>query len=85
MPKILTFLWQLCHNVLPDRGALLRRGLPIDPICLACLTDIEDNEHLFALCPFVKKVWELAITHGWLCRSPFVNLQDSLQDTFHDL
>jgi len=32
MPKIRIFLWQLCHNVLPTRANLLRKGIFVDPV-----------------------------------------------------
>ena len=66
MPKIKIFIWQVCHNILPVRGTLLRRGLIINPACPLCLGDIESIEHIFKDCPLVHKVWDLAAQHSWL-------------------
>ena len=66
MPKIKIFLWQMCHNALPIRGTLLRRGCRIDPQCPLCLTDIETANHLFDECLQTKEVWDLARHHNWI-------------------
>ena len=66
MPKIKVFLWQLCHNSLPSRGTLFRRGLQLDPTCPACLNDIEDTDHIFLHCPMARQIWDMAAAHQWL-------------------
>ena len=53
--KIQIFLWQVYHHALPSRSTLLQRGLTIDPICPACLSQIEDTQHLFANYPFAAR------------------------------
>jgi len=83
MPKIKIFLWQLCHNALPSKGTLLRRGIQLDPLCLACNTDIEDTDHIFLRCPIVQKVWELAMLHQWIPNSPFAHQGPSLREELH--
>ena len=65
MPKIKMFLWQLCHNALPIRGTLLRRGCLIEPQCPLCLNDIETTDHLFGACSQTIIVWELARLQNW--------------------
>ena len=85
MPKIRVFLWQLCHNSLPSRATLLRRGIQLDPSCLACLTDIEDTDHIFLHCPLAKQTWDLAISHKWLPSPPFGSLNLLARDQLHDL
>ena len=65
MPKIKIFLWQICHQAIPVRGTLLKRGLDIDVVCPVCLGDIESIDHLFSECHIGRKVWELADKHHW--------------------
>jgi len=85
MPKIKIFLWQLCHNSLPTRGTLLRRGLQLDPTCPACLHDIEDTDHIFLHCPMVRQTWDLAAMHHWLPILPAFSSDLSIRDHLHDL
>ena len=66
MPKIKIFLWQMCHNALPVRGTLIRRGCQLDPTCPLCANDIESSEHLFQDCPQTRQIWELAHHHHWI-------------------
>ena len=70
LPKIKIFLWQMCHNALPVRGTLFRRGCQLDPQCPMCMTDIESTEHLFQDCPQIQRVWDLAQQHRWLPTLP---------------
>jgi len=83
MPKIRIFLWQLCHNALPARGTLLRRGIQVDPICPSCLVDIEDTDHIFLRCPMAHNVWDMAVTHHWLPSHPFSQPGSSLCEELH--
>ena len=83
MPKLKIFLWQLCHNALPVKGTLFRRGLQIDPLCQACSADIEDIDHIFIHCPMAKRVWDMAITHQWLPTMPFNQPATGLRDELH--
>jgi len=82
-PKIRIFLWQLCHNSLPSRGTLMRRGLQLDPLCSACDTDIEDTDHIFLHCPMVRQVWDLAVAHQWLPSLPFPHSDSPLREQLH--
>jgi len=83
MPKIKIFMWQLCHNALPLRVTLLRRGMQIDPVCANCALDLEDLDHLFLTCPIARQVWELGVSHRWLPSHPFpqagLSLREGLQ------
>jgi len=76
-------LWQLCHNALPSRGTLLRRGLQVDALCPACLADIEDTDHIFMHCPTAHKVWDMVVAHQWLPNPPFVHPGSSLCEELH--
>ena len=82
-PKIRIFLWQICHNALPSRGTLLRRGIQLDPVCVACSVDIEDTDHLFMHCPMARQVWDLAVAHSWLPSLPFPNTDSPLREELH--
>ena len=82
--KIQIFLRQLFHKALPSWGTLMRRGLQIEPICPACLAQIEDTEHFCALCPFTVRVWDLAALHGWIPRPPFAMLHHTICDALHE-
>jgi len=66
MPKMKIFLWQMLHNALPLRGALVKRGMTINPACPLCMNDIESNDHLFWECPSIKEMWRLPQQHKWL-------------------
>uniref|UniRef100_A0A7C8ZND3 Reverse transcriptase zinc-binding domain-containing protein n=1 Tax=Opuntia streptacantha TaxID=393608 RepID=A0A7C8ZND3_OPUST len=66
MPKIKIFLWQMCHNALPVRETLLRRGCHIDPQCPLCLTEIKTTDHLFGDCPQTIRPWNVAQLHNWI-------------------
>ena len=66
MPKIQIFLWQMCHNTLPVKSTLLRRGCQIDPQCPLCQDDVESSDHLFSKCSQTTKVWDLAKAHQWI-------------------
>ncbi|KAJ1438059.1 Reverse transcriptase zinc-binding domain [Sesbania bispinosa] len=41
-----------CTNALPTAANLSRRGLPIEPNCPICQSEIETIEHTFLLCPW---------------------------------
>lgn len=55
--RIKNFLWRLATNILPTRGNLRRRRVPIDPICPLCFQEAESSEHLFLYCPLAQQVW----------------------------
>ena len=85
MPKIKIFLWQLCHNSLPSRSTLLRRGIQLDPLCPACSNDLEDSNHTFLHCPMAHKVWDMAVAYPWLPNLSFTQLVSSLCEELHSL
>jgi len=63
MPKIKIFLWQVCHNALPIRGILFRRGCHIEPQCPLCTMDMDSIDHLFWNCYGTQRVWDLVVQH----------------------
>jgi len=56
MPKIKIFLWQVCHNALPVRVILFRRGCHIEPECPLFQMDMESIDHLFWTCHETQRV-----------------------------
>jgi len=58
-PKIKMFLWKLQRQALPVGGNLAVRGILTDLVCKRCGED-ESELHILLLCPFAKRVWELA-------------------------
>ncbi|KAL8534635.1 hypothetical protein ACS0TY_010602 [Phlomoides rotata] len=56
-PKILHFLWRACHEALPSRTALVRRGIPADAICPSCGNAGETTDHILIHCPVAVHTW----------------------------
>ena len=84
MPKIKIFLWQMCHNALPVRSTLVRRGCRLDPQCPLCRTDIEAIGHLLCTCPMTMTVWTAARQHQWLpCQPPTTQTWEWLEEFLH--
>jgi len=81
MPEIKIFFWQICHQAIPVRGTLLKRGLSIGAGCRVCLSDIESIDHLFSKCQLGKKVWELADKHQWFPKQFSPNSDHQLTET----
>jgi len=58
-PKVKHFLWKAMKSALPLGEALARRNIIADLNCKRCGRP-ETSLHLLLLCPFAKKVWDLA-------------------------
>ena len=58
-PKVRTFVWRACANILPTRDNLHRRKLKVDPRCELCCQHHESTGHLLWECPFARNVWAL--------------------------
>nr|GMD39101.1 putative RNA-directed DNA polymerase [Ipomoea batatas] len=56
-PNIRNFLWRCIHNVLPTKGALVRRGVDLDNACPLCSQASESLHHLLFVCPQVSDLW----------------------------
>lgn len=50
-PKVRTFLWRACHEILPTRVALMRRHVGANPYCEFCLKEVEKVTHILFACP----------------------------------
>lgn len=55
-PKVKLLVWRICHNSLATKLGLLARGVNIDPVCFLCCQGDETITHLFANCPWSKRV-----------------------------
>jgi hypothetical protein len=65
--KILVFGWRLLLDRLPTRSALNHRGIllnSLDLTCVFCSLYLEDSNHLFFSCQFVKRIW--AAISSWI-------------------
>ena len=58
-PKVWTFMWRACYNVLPTKSKLARRKVQIDPKCFFCGQKDETTEYILWECPFARNVWAL--------------------------
>lgn len=56
-PKIRTFLWRACHDIIPVRATLVRRHVVSNPYCDFCRIGVETGSHIFFECPFFGKIW----------------------------
>ena len=74
-PRILIFLWKLCHLVLPAANFLNHRNIRVQAVCPLCGQHQETVAHLFLDCCFVK-VWfgsNLSIRLDVICPENIVN------------
>ncbi|XP_021749452.1 uncharacterized protein LOC110715189 [Chenopodium quinoa] len=57
LPKWKMFAWKVMHNALPVSALLVRKGLPVDPICIFCRANSESIILLFWDCPLMQWLW----------------------------
>ncbi|KAL4388633.1 hypothetical protein GQ457_09G012260 [Hibiscus cannabinus] len=60
LSKIRSFMWKLCHNIVPTKGILARRfhgAFRASDCCPRCGNEVESIEHLVFFCPFAQDVW----------------------------
>ncbi|XP_075674754.1 uncharacterized protein LOC142643931 [Castanea sativa] len=69
--KIKHFLWKSCTNSLPIKENVLKRAIPIDPICHLCSRDNESVLHALWGCEKVQTVW--ATDFGWVDKNTAVS------------
>ena len=76
-PKLLIFLWQLCHSSLGVRSTLHARQILPFATCALCSTNDETIDHLFRSCPLIQQLWQLPTLRTWLgfslCQSPLLH------------
>uniref|UniRef100_A0A803QQ69 Reverse transcriptase n=1 Tax=Cannabis sativa TaxID=3483 RepID=A0A803QQ69_CANSA len=59
-PKMKNFVWRVCHNWLPSKSELVKRGIQLDSICSGCWNREETIGHALWKCPRLKVVWQTA-------------------------
>ncbi|GJS33986.1 retrotransposon protein, putative, ty1-copia subclass [Tanacetum coccineum] len=58
--KINILAWTIRNYRLPTRANIDKRGIDIHSIlCPFCEEQIKDEDHIFALCPFSRNIWDL--------------------------
>ncbi|KAL3628348.1 hypothetical protein CASFOL_027394 [Castilleja foliolosa] len=55
--------WRIVNNILPCRDRLNSLFKISDTSCLLCKANVEDLNHIFLHCPFIRQVWR---TSFWL-------------------
>ena len=56
-PKIKTFVWRVCRNILPTKTKLFERKLTSSYSCTWCMEEPETVDHVLWHCEFARKVW----------------------------
>lgn len=56
-PKVKTFLWRACREVLPVKEKLSRKGIDNSQLCPAYNEEVESVMHALVLCPAAKIAW----------------------------
>lgn len=57
-PKVKTFTWRACKNVLPTQLRLQDKGIQCPPLCAICTSAGENSWHLFLTCSRSCQCWE---------------------------
>ncbi|KAK7290162.1 hypothetical protein RIF29_04389 [Crotalaria pallida] len=77
------FFWRVIKNILPTKDNLLRKKVPLSPICSGCHEEFESVQHALFQCDFAKRVWELLdlkqIRDGGVRRNPKEWFEDMIQ------
>jgi hypothetical protein len=56
-PAVKMFVWRACHNLLPTKTNLHRKGVCVEAQCPICLQEEETTEHAVWECPSANDVW----------------------------
>uniref|UniRef100_A0A2N9I5D1 Reverse transcriptase domain-containing protein n=1 Tax=Fagus sylvatica TaxID=28930 RepID=A0A2N9I5D1_FAGSY len=56
--KCQTFAWRASREALPTRVNLMKRRIPLDPLCENCRNSQEDVLHAVWACPLIQPAWE---------------------------
>ena len=65
-PKLLIFLWQICHSSIGVRSVLHARQIIPFATCALCNSHDETLDHLFRSCPTIRQLWQLPALRTWL-------------------
>lgn len=56
-PKVKNFTWKVCHDILPTKVNLRRKGVGVQMECGVCQGEEETAAHVLLSCPFARAVW----------------------------
>lgn len=54
LPKVRIFLWRACQEIIPIKGNLTQRHIPVALECPMCGSPIESSAHALIFCPLVE-------------------------------
>ncbi|KAF6156533.1 hypothetical protein GIB67_011334 [Kingdonia uniflora] len=78
LPRIASFTWKVCNNVLATEDNLRKRGLNMASRCSLCRCNLETSDHLFWHCPMSIQTWDW-MASLFCIQAGFSNLQSSLE------
>ena len=61
--KVKIFVWRVLHEILPLKGILINRHVPVSGACPICHQAAEDVLHLLFKCPTAQEIWRLLNLH----------------------
>jgi hypothetical protein len=79
-PVVKTFIWRACHNLLPTRVNLRRRGVCEEALCPICLHEEETIEHAIWECASANDVWSESSIKLQKCRRSEGDFQQILSE-----
>ncbi|CAN1184982.1 hypothetical protein LINPERHAP2_LOCUS37275 [Linum perenne] len=56
-PKLLFFLWRLCHRILPTIEGLNSRGMKLSTLCPICLRQLKTIKHILFTCTVARRIF----------------------------
>ena len=57
IPRVHNFVWRIINKAVASNDALFKRKCSSSPNCPICEQKEETLEHLFLLCPWVRRSW----------------------------
>uniref|UniRef100_A0A803QFX1 Reverse transcriptase zinc-binding domain-containing protein n=1 Tax=Cannabis sativa TaxID=3483 RepID=A0A803QFX1_CANSA len=55
--KVKIFLWRMYHRALPANSQLIKRNIPVQPICHRCGEAMETPKHALVFCSSLLPIW----------------------------
>ncbi|KAF4396402.1 hypothetical protein G4B88_019202 [Cannabis sativa] len=52
------FVWRVCHNWVPSKSELFKRGIKMDRTCSGCWSHVETISHALWHCPWLRSFWK---------------------------